>query len=72
MEVYGEKPRRYTVHPPKTEVKERIERRDRLVLRNRVKEEEYLDKRGVKRRDRNETVFAWPMNYTKTLNCDFG
>ena len=45
----------------KTEVKERIEIRDRLALRNKVKEAEHLrDLRGVKRRNRNENVFARP------------
>ena len=45
----------------KTEVKERIEIRERLALRNKVKEEEHLrDLRGVQRRNRNENVFARP------------
>ena len=44
----------------KTEVKERIEIRERLALRNKVKEEEHLrDIRGrVKRRNWNEHVSA--------------
>ena len=45
----------------KTEVKENIKIRERLALRNKVKEEEHLrDLRGVKRRNRNENVFARP------------
>ena len=45
----------------KTEVKERVEIREKLALRNKVKEEEHLrDLRGVKRRNRNENVFARP------------
>ena len=45
----------------KSEVKERIETRKRLALRNEVKEEErFRDLRGVKRRYRNENVFALP------------
>ena len=44
----------------KTEVEERIEIRERLALRK-VKEEEHLaDLRWVKKRDRNENVFARP------------
>ena len=46
----------------KTEGKERTETRERLrTRRNKVKEEEHLrDLRGVKRRNRNENVFARP------------
>ena len=45
----------------KTEVEERIERRERLALRNKLKPEKDLrDLRGVKRRDRNENVFSRP------------
>ena len=47
MEGYRTKPRRDTVHREvwgyKTEVKERIEMRERLALRNKVKEEEHLE-----------------------------
>ena len=43
----------------KTEVKERIEIRERLALRNKVKKEEHFrDLRGVKGRDRDENVYA--------------
>ena len=45
----------------KTEVREKIEIREMLALRNKVKEEEHLrDLRAVKRRNRNENVFARP------------
>ena len=45
----------------KIEVKEKIEIRERLALRNKVKEEEQLrDVRTVKRKNRNENVFARP------------
>ena len=45
----------------KTEAKERIEIRERLAVRNKVKEEEHSrDFREVKRRNRNENVFARP------------
>ena len=45
----------------KTEAKGRIETRQRLALRKKVKEAEHLrDLRGVKRRNRNEKVFARP------------
>ena len=37
-----------------------IEIRERLAPKNRVKEEEHLDIRGVKGRDRNENEFARP------------
>ena len=65
MEGYRRKPRRDTVHRHvcgyKTEVKENIEIRQRLALRNKVKDEEDLrDLREVKRRNRNENVFARP------------
>ena len=50
----------------KTEVKENIKIRERLALRNKVKEEEHLrDLRGVKRRNRNENVFARPNGLRK-------
>ena len=45
----------------KTKVKENIEIRGRLALRNKVEEEEHLRYLwGVKRRNRNENVFARP------------
>ena len=47
----------------KTEVKGRIESRETLALRNKVKEEVHLlieIQRGVKTRCRNENVFARP------------
>ena len=43
----------------KTEVEEKIQIRERLALRNKVKEEEYLEfYGGFKRRNRDENVFA--------------
>ena len=45
----------------KTEEKESIYILETLALRNKVKEEQHLrDLRGVKRRNRNENVFARP------------
>ena len=45
----------------KIDVKQRIETRERLALRNKVKEEEHSrNTRWVKRRNRNENVFARP------------
>ena len=66
MEGHRRKPRRHTLSIHKfgmytTDVKERIERRERLELRDRVKDDEHLgDTQGVKRRDKNENVFARP------------
>ena len=47
--------------------------RERLALRNKVKEEEHSrELRGVKRRYRNENVFARPNGlYAKTLTLPF-
>ena len=45
----------------KTEVKERIERRQILALRNKVQDDEHLrDIRVINRRDKSENVFARP------------
>ena len=45
----------------KAEVEGRIERRERLALRNKVKSEKRSrDIRGIKRRARNENAFASP------------
>ena len=45
----------------KTDTEERMERRERLALRNTVESEKHFrDKWGVERRDRNENVFARP------------
>ena len=45
----------------KTEAEEMIESREGLALRNKVKSGKHLvDKRGVKQRDGNESVFAQP------------
>ena len=66
MEGYRRKPRRdFSVHREVCGVQDRsksnIEMRERLALRNKVKEEEHLkDLRGGKRRNRNENVFARP------------
>ena len=58
----------------KTEVKGKIDIRERLALRNKVKEEEHFrDLRGVKRRHRNEDVFARPnglrQNAETAISC---
>ena len=62
--MYGQTQKRYCPDKfggYKTEVKETIETRDRLAPRNKVKEEEHLrDLLEVKRRHRNENVFARP------------
>ena len=45
----------------KAAVEERIERRERLTRRNKVKSEKHFrDTRGSKRRDRTANVFARP------------
>ena len=65
MEGYRRKPSRDYVRGEvwgyETEVKQWIERGERLALRNKVKEEEHFRYiRGFKRRNRNENVFARP------------
>ena len=58
----------------KTEVKERVEERIRLALRNKVKEEKNSgDIRGVERRYWNENVSARPngLYYAKKLKLRF-
>ena len=43
------------------EVEKRIERRERLALRNNVESEKHLETiRGIEGRNRNENVFARP------------
>ena len=58
----------------RTEVKEKIETRERLALRKKVKEEQHLrDIRWLKRRFRDENVFARPNGLRKnaetTISC---
>ena len=58
----------------KTEVEKRIERRERLAPRNIVNMAKHVEiYRGVKRRDRNERVFARPNglgeNAEKAIFC---
>ena len=57
----------------KTEVKERIEIRERLALRNKVKEEEHLRYiRGELRKEIGmKTYLQGPMDYAKTLKLRF-
>ena len=56
------------------EVEETIENRERLALRNKVKSVTHSrDIRGIKRRDRNENVFARPIgrreNAETAISC---
>ena len=56
----------------KTEVKERIEIRERLALRNKVKEEEHLKVYGGLREEIGmKTCLHGPMDYAKTLKLRF-
>ena len=54
--------------------KDKLETRERLALRNKAKAEEHFrDLRGVKRRNRNDNVFARPdgrrANAETTISC---
>ena len=75
MEGYRRKPRRDTVHREvwgyKPEVKEKIEIRERPALRNKVKKEHLRNIRWVKRRYRNENVFARPNRRRKNVELRF-
>ena len=56
----------------KTEVKERIEIRERLALRNKVKEGEHLEIYGGLREEIGmKTHLRGPMDYAKTLKLRF-
>ena len=56
----------------KTEGKERIERRERLALRNKVIEKERLEIYGGLREELGmKTYLHGPMNYAKTLKLRF-
>ena len=56
----------------KTEVKENIELREGLVLRNKVKEKEHLDIYGELREEIGmKTYLHGPMDYAKTLKLRF-
>ena len=55
-----------------TEVKEKIEIRERLALRNKVKEEEHLEIYGGLREEIGmKTYLHGPMDYAKTLKLRF-
>ena len=78
MEGYRTKPRRDTVHREvwgyKTEVKERIEMRERLALRNKVKEEEHLEIYGRLREEIGTKTYLYrPMeiceNAETVISC---
>ena len=76
MEGYRRKPTRYAFHSEfagyKTEVKEMIELRERLALRNKVKEEELLTGlRGLREDIGMKTYLHGPMVYAKTLKLRF-
>ena len=56
----------------KAEVKERVEERERLVLRSKVKKEKHLrDRRGVEGRYWNGTYLHGPTDYAKKLKLRF-
>ena len=56
----------------KTEVKERIEERERQVLRNKVKEDKHLQIHGRLREDIGmKTYLHGPMDYAKKLKLRF-
>ena len=72
----GKTKKRYTVHREICGVqyvmKERIEMRERLAVRNKVTQEEHLrDLRGVKRKNRNENVSARSIELCETLKLRF-
>ena len=54
----------------KTEIEERIERRERVAPRNKVKSEKHFI-REVERKNRNKNVFARLMDFAKTLKLPF-
>ena len=56
----------------KTQVKEKIEIRERLALRNKVKEKEHLEIYwGLREEIRMNTYLHGPMDYAKTLKLRF-
>ena len=73
MEGFRERPRRGTVYIEqfggyKTEVTERVEARERLALRNKVKEEKHLEMSGGLREDTGmKTYLHGRMDYAKKL-----
>ena len=56
----------------KTKVKERVQQRERLALRNKVKEEKHLEIYGGLRKDIGmKTYLHGPMNFAKKLKLRF-